>query len=360
MKVEHFIAPGPFAGAEKLVLDGCAALASAGHDVGVTTLAERRCPQHAAHFIERAARAGIRTRSIHVRRRVDIRAAQALTDAMRDTRPDVLHLHGFKAAAYAVLAKKWSSTVVATHHGRTSHTAQVRVYEALERRLLAAADVVIAVSNATKDRLISEGVPASRVRVVPNFVSDAPLIAPRGDSGRLLFVGRLSPEKGVDLLLQAMASRPETRLTILGDGPARSDLVALTRKLGLESRVRFAGFTQDIWPHLAAATALILPSRREGLPLAVIEALMLGTPVVATDVGGVRSLVRDGLNGVVTPPHSSAELGRGLDRMRANRSRFKARCVFERPAIRARFGSARWVENTELAYAHGLARREAA
>jgi glycosyltransferase involved in cell wall biosynthesis len=118
----------------------------------------------------------------------------------------------------------------------------------------------------------------------------------------VLFVGNLVAVKGADRLLSAFARlRTQARLVIIGDGPCRRRLVALARDLGVAATVRFLGCQSqpEVAEWMRRSDCLCLPSRSEGMPNVVVEALACGTPVVATDVGEVPFLVQDGVNGFV-------------------------------------------------------------
>jgi len=125
----------------------------------------------------------------------------------------------------------------------------------------------------------------------------------------LTAAGRLSHEKGFDLLIEALAlcGNPRLRLTILGEGPLRNDLERLARDQGVAQQVRFAGFQKNPFPFFAQADAFVLSSRFEGFPNVVLEALACGTPVIATPApGGVREIL-DGVAGCVVAASVTAE-----------------------------------------------------
>ena len=119
-------------------------------------------------------------------------------------------------------------------------------------------------------------------------------------------VGRLAPPKRPDLAVRALAAVrariPEAELLVVGDGALRPDAERLASGLGLRGSVRFLGHRDDVPELLAEAECALLASDYEGCPLAVVEALAAGVPVVATDAGGIRELVRDGHTGAVTAP----------------------------------------------------------
>ena len=153
-----------------------------------------------------------------------------------------------------------------------------------------------------------------------------------GGEGHVVFVGRLDPVKGVTLLLEAFAAvkarHPQARLTVAGDGPARSRLEARARDLGLE--VAFPGYLDEaqVADLLASAAMLVLPSFAEGLPVVLMEALASRIPVIATQVAGVSELVVDGVSGLIVPPGDVAGLARAMDRLLGD------------PDLRARMGEA--------------------
>ncbi|MEO8243728.1 MAG: glycosyltransferase [bacterium] len=158
---------------------------------------------------------------------------------------------------------------------------------------------------------------------------------PRGAfSGHVVFVGRLDAVKGVPLLLEAFAaaraSHPQARLTIAGDGPARSRLEARVRHLGLEGVVRFAGYLDEpaVARLLEEADMLVLPSFAEGLPVVLMEAFASSIPVIATQIAGVPELVQDGISGFIVPPGDAESLTERLDRLLSD------------PALCARMGAA--------------------
>jgi glycosyltransferase involved in cell wall biosynthesis len=163
----------------------------------------------------------------------------------------------------------------------------------------------------------------SCVHVIPNFVERPRVSAdPGAESGprTLLAVGRLSPEKGFDLLLAAFAlagpRRPDWTLTIVGEGPLRGALEAQIARLGLEGRVRLPGRTRDVASCLAAAHAFVLPSRYEGFPNALLEAMACGLPPVAFDCdSGPAEIVRHGENGLLVPAGDVAALAGALEHL---------------------------------------------
>lgn len=196
---------------------------------------------------------------------------------------------------------------------------------------------VVTHSRQLRDMLVGAGIPASRIRVIPNGIRP-PAVVPRPAARAALGLGdeafvvgvmaRLHEIKGIDVLLEAMRSVDGAVLLIAGDGPERCSLEAQAAR-GLPGRARFIGLhTGDPGEVLAALDVLALPSRLEGFPVTLVEAAFCGVPSVATDVGGVRELVEHGVSGLVVPPEDSPALAAAIRELRAD------------PALAQRLGAA--------------------
>jgi glycosyltransferase involved in cell wall biosynthesis len=178
-------------------------------------------------------------------------------------------------------------------------------------------DCFVALTQKIENDLKAVGIPAERIVRISNGVELVPRRYDREAICReldleprarvVVFVGRLAPEKGVDLLLRAwpgvVAAAPDARLLVVGDGAERPILEAAARQLGITGSVRFVGSQTDVFRFHAVSDVFVLPSRREGISNALLEALSLGLPAVVGDdrFGGNRELVGDGQNGFVVP-----------------------------------------------------------
>lgn len=172
-------------------------------------------------------------------------------------------------------------------------------FSALSRALYPRADHVIASSMRMVEEFCTLGVSRNKIEILHNPVDLVRLRASAGSAPhgmseivQLVAVGRLVPQKGFDRLLHAMAELGgESQCTIIGDGPERLALEKQAAQQNLTSRVSFAGFVANPAPMIAAADALVMPSRFEGMPNAALEALALGTPVIATpEAGGIAEI----------------------------------------------------------------------
>ncbi len=253
----------------------------------------------------------------------DLRALLRLVRVVRSFRPDVVHTHtakaGFLGRLAASLAVRPRPKVVHTYHGHVLEgyfgRTKTELYRTLERAAARVSDVLVGVSRATVDDLVRLGVaPATRFRVVPlgleldAFLELDPVPDPSAPLRRecgaqpgdvvAVFVGRLAPIKRVDIALEAVAAARAAgaplRLVVVGDGELRPQLEAQAERLGLGPFVHFAGFREDMAQVVAAADLALLTSDNEGTPVAVIEAAAGARSAVATEVGGVATVLPDG------------------------------------------------------------------
>ena len=188
---------------------------------------------------------------------------------------------------------------------------QLRLKRFTSRRL--AAHVAVG-HRVARDVESFVGLPEGSVQAIHNGVPDLELEPATRSGDRLVVgsVGRLDRQKGFDVLLRALIDVPEPRLVLVGDGDERGSLESLTADLGLSDRVHFAGWSDDPRRALTSFDIFVLPSRFEGFPLAIVEAMLARLPVVATDVGSVREAVADGETGLLIPPEDPKALAIAL------------------------------------------------
>lgn len=182
------------------------------------------------------------------------------------------------------------------------------------------ADAIVSISQAITQELLGAGFEGGRIHPLPNGVPVPPAPwQPRADwsaAPRAHFVGRLAPEKGLDTLIEAWplvrASYPEAKLTLLGDGPERAALEDQVARLGLKDAVELPGATEAPSRHLLGSDLFVLPSREEGMSIALLEAMALGLPLVASAIPGNQHLVEDRVHGRLAPPEDPNALGRAI------------------------------------------------
>ena len=205
-------------------------------------------------------------------------------------------------------------------HGWTAEDFKVKIYNAIDRMVLRRADRVVAVSEASAQRLISHGIPASIIDVVYNAIDlDQNATVPEREPNEIPVigvVGRLSHEKGIHDFLQALAQirdlAPKFIAAIYGSGPDEDRLKQMTTELGLAECVRFEGFRADIDRVYSQFDFLVLPSLSEGHPMVILEAWKNGVGVVATRAGGTPEVVEHEETGFLTDIGQPDQLGRAI------------------------------------------------
>ncbi|MBI4615047.1 MAG: glycosyltransferase [Planctomycetes bacterium] len=266
------------------------------------------------------------------------RLALAVRREIARLRPDVVHAWLWQTSVLAALALAGTTRANGPRFVVGQRVAYDRMFAedglaGWVRRPFTAyrdrrADLVL-VNARLLERRLAARLPggSTRVRWIPNGI-DVERVRPRETPMEhdLCAIGRLAPQKGFDVLLEALAilSRPDARvprLAVAGDGPMRESLVRRAAELGLVDRVDFLGFVGDPLDRISRARALVLPSRYEGSPNAVLEAMALARPVVASAVDGVLDLVRDGETGFLVPPEDPRALAEAIARLLADPQR---------------------------------------
>ena len=256
----------------------------------------------------------------------DIRAFIALVRLMNQRRPHVVHTHTAKAGFLGRVAARLSGVpvIVHTYHGHVFYGYFSRLktsfFIIMERFTAWLSDMVLTISDTLRDDLLAFRIaPPERIRVVPLGLHLSPLaelskqrgvlrdeLGYTADTPLVTIVGRLVPIKNHALFLAAAQrvwqEMPEVRFVIVGDGECRAELEEHTDRLGLADAVHFTGWRRDLSTIYADANVLVLTSRNEGTPVSILEAMAAGVPVVATAVGGVPDVLKDGELGTLVPP----------------------------------------------------------
>jgi len=256
-------------------------------------------------------------------------ATAELTDHLKSLKADILFCNGYKANLLGrVAARRAGIPAVAVSRGWTGESFRVRLYERLDRWRLRKMDRVVCVSAAQAAKVRRTGVPVERIRVIPNAIDPARFshldssyradLEKRFSSplSRIIgAAGRLSPEKGFDVLVAAAAKvrqeHPDIGFILFGDGACRGALQRQIDALGLSEAFLLEGFRSDLDALLPHLDLVVLPSYTEGLPNVVLEACAAGVPVVATAVGGTPEVLSDGV-GRLTPPGDPAALAEAI------------------------------------------------
>ena len=282
-------------------------------------------------------------------------------------RPDVLHTHGFRSDVVdSGVGRRRGLATVTTAHGFIGGTARGRLYERLQVRAARRMHGVVAVSDRVADRLRKGGVASERLYVVPNAIAGVRLL-PREVAREALgvregsfvvgWVGRVSKEKGGDVFVDAIGAAPTSLSGVMiGDGPERAAVEERARALGLGRRFSCVGALADAGRYLSAFDAFALTSRTEGTPMALLEAMCSGVPVVATAVGGVPAVLEGGF-GLLVPPERPREIAEALERLRLDRALRAELSEGAKWRVETGFGVDRWIDAHARVYAAALERR---
>lgn len=337
LMLTDYFAPHSGGGVERVVLELSRALTGLGLEVAVVTLAAPGAPR--AEIL-----AGVRVERVGALSLTPVLGLQsafaprlygrALTFCAR-FRPDIIHAHNIFFVASAVapwLKMRLGVPLVTTMHlGSLErldglHRWAARLYEvSVGRWILRHSDLVVAVGDAVRDHARSLGVTPDRLITIPNSVAAPPArVPPAGVSPtgypltppRVVFVGRLIVNKGPHLLVNAagdvLQKDPRVEFHFVGDGPLRNRLEAEVARRGYGRQFRFWGLRDDVPDILSSATLFVRPSLLEGMPLAVLEAMVCGVPVIATRVGGTAELIQDGETGWLVEPGDARGLATAI------------------------------------------------
>ncbi len=313
---------------------------------------------------------------VHVIRAADTTTGllSALWREVRRGKPDVVHVNlpNSYSAFYTVVAPlarlAGARSIVTTEH--LTMITPMRLRGLLRRAMTAFVDRVITISESNRSDLTeSHRLPASRVRVVFNGVPKPP--EPSEDDVRdvrealgvsegealIVHLGALTERKGHRFLLRAAATLLDLswHMAFVGDGEDADALTGLARELGMADRLTLTGHRDDVGAILGAADVLVLPSRLEGMPLVLLEALALGTPAITTTVYGVPEIYAGGDAAVLVPYGDERALASALDQLVSDPERRSAMGAAARDLYTARYTAERMTRETVVVYEEALA-----
>jgi glycosyltransferase involved in cell wall biosynthesis len=325
-----------------------------------------------------AQRIGIDYVEIRERHSFDPAIWAPLKRLVRDRTIQIVHSHDYKTNLIAwMLARSEGIIPLSTVHGWTGHSPRERfLYYPADKRVLARFPRLIAVSSDIRNELIRCGAKPRRVTVVLNgidhktFYRDRALRGPARlelglADGEIAVgaVGRLEPQKRFDLLLKAIADTrsrwPNLRLLIAGDGSAATSLGRMIQDLNLQDSCRLIGHCPDVARFHHALDLFVQSSDYEGTPNSVLEAMALGTPIVATDAGGTSELVVDGVHGLVVHCGSASVISAAIEQALNDPAGTQARTLAARVRIERELSFERRMQRVEGIYRDLLARTAA-
>jgi glycosyltransferase involved in cell wall biosynthesis len=325
VKVLQLISSGGYYGAENMLLNLCASQQKAGCENTLMLFYNVHVPN--VEFYERARRRGLSVRMVHCQGRADWRAVRQIEECIQEDGIDLLHTHGYKADLYGyVAARRSGKPIVATCHNWVGGTAALGIYNHLDRMALKRFQGLAAVSDSVAQRLLDSGVAAKKIRTIANGIDverfERALPSPALDFEGNKVVGmvaRLDLQKGFEYLLRAAhalcGAFPALKVVIVGEGPDRQAIESMIQRFGLQSNVILAGQHSDMPAIYAAMDIFVLPSLNEGLPMTILEAMAASRPVIATRVGAIPSVIKDGETGLLVDPGDINGLRDALTRL---------------------------------------------
>lgn len=358
--VLHVTAPAEFGGLERVV----AALARGMHRrerrVHVLAFVDVGSVDHP--LVQELREAGVPATGVEVPSRAYRFERAALRRVASETGACLVHTHGARVDVVDLpAARRLGLTTVSTLHGFTGGGWKNRLYEWLQVRAARRCDGVVAVSRCMAERLRREGVPPGRLHVIPNawFPRRPPLprLEARNALGvpaeglRIGWVGRLTCEKGADVLLDAVALLEDLPISvsIVGSGSDQAALSERARAKGIAARITWHGAVPDAARLMGAFDLFALTSRTEGTPIVLFEAMAAGSPLVVTAVGGVPDVVTP-REAHVVPAENPAALAAAIRDVCSNAAAARSRVLAARARLSERFGLDPWLDAYEQLY----------
>ena len=291
-------------GAERCLVNLAAGLDRERFSSAVYSLAPRPGGERQT-LVRELEEAGIPVRFVGVRSILQFPSAvRRLRRLLAEQRPDIVQTFLFHANIVGTLAARVAPSVRIVQGMRVADPTAWRLMA--ERRIGSHVDRVVCVSRSVGDFYIQRGrIPSDKIVVIPNGIdmascndvagADLTALGMSPDRHAVVYVGRLHAQKGLDWLLRlmptALAQRPDFDLLLVGQGPERARLESLARSLGIGDRVFFAGWRPNVREILKASRLLVLPSRWEGMPNVILEAMAMALPVLSTRAEGVLELL---------------------------------------------------------------------
>lgn len=300
---------------------------------------------------------------------VIIRLYRNIYRIVRENSFDLIHSNGTLSDILTIpIATVTRIPIISTCHGLISTTRKLSFYNFINRQVLRLSSTVIAVSDSIKADLERSGIKEANIKVIPNSLGEednsdfkqssrSALRKEQGiedDEFVIGYVGRVSFEKGLEHLIRAvpmMLERcPNVTVMIIGEGPDRKRLEEIARQLPTEERIRFVGFQNDVKTWLATSDLFVLPSLTEGTPMALLEAMSQGLPVIASKVGGVPDIIKSGANGLLVHPGNAHEIADAICMLYKDENLRIKLGREARVTVQIQYGVKQWIKTIENEY----------
>ena len=327
VKVLHIIDSGGLYGAEIVLLNLSGEQKTMGYHPIIASIGKKG--SYTKPLEVEAIRRGLEFVPFRMHNGPNFLGAWNILNYARSSNINILHTHGYKGnILLGFIPKRFRKLpLVSTVHGWTnvSKFSRLRLYEWADGLSLKNADAVCLVNETMLAHPRIAGMRRDKLHVIPNGIPEFDETKPlQGDEivefcrngFTIVSIGRLSKEKGYEYLIQAFAqvinNIPDARLLIIGEGVQRTELENSILSLGLTGKVMLPGYRENAWKYLMYCKIFALSSLTEGLPITLLEAMQTGIPIVATDVGGISTVVKSSITGTLVPPCDTMKLSESI------------------------------------------------
>jgi len=329
-------------------------------------------------FIEKVKRSGVQVKSVDMRNRFNLGVILQLAGLMKRERVDIVHSQGARADFFARMAAKLAgvpvvvSTVPMPVEGFDVNPIRKLIYMVFNRFSERFVDRFMVVSDALQKLMIEKrGIESQRVVKIYNgieldeyCISDEEIVYGRsrfrkesglGDDVPVIgVIGRLVWQKGFEYFIEAvpgvLKKNPEALFLIVGEGELKDELKAKSKKLGLENKIIFTGFMDDVKDVLASVDIFVMPSLLEGLPMTLLEAMAMKKPIVAASIEGIMEILENDVSGLLVPPRDTKALAEAITYMLTHKDKALQMGSAASKIVTERFGVDIMVQKVEEVY----------
>jgi len=284
---------------------------------------------------------------------------------------NIIHTNGYLTDIIALpLSKILNIPHITTCHGFIDESKKLKIYNKMDKILLKFCDIIISVSKQIELDLITNGIKSRKIVTIPNAVTinneyfinnskdkDTKLKKTIGiNKGEIIigYHGRISKEKGLEYLFKACAnlinSNFNIKLLIIGEGPDTSRLIKLSRKLGVKRKIIYVGFKKNIEKWIQLIDIYVLPSLTEGTPMALLEAMLMGKPIIATCVGGIPNIIKNEYNGLLVKPGDHDAISDAIIKLIENKRLIEKLKKISKSTIKKNYNINNWKLKYEQLY----------
>lgn len=372
INVLHLTSSKGFYGIDRVIVALAKYIDRRSFNLSVANIEKKQVSSRA--IVAAAQSAGVDAVMVPCRGRFDWSTVKRLKSMVRAQRIQILHCHESKSRLYGSLVARLTGVpVVSTQHVWTHQDWKTRIGELVDAGCLHFSDKVIAVSCQAARSMERVLIPSRQIETITNgididefseTIGDPTLKASLGiPAGMPVIgtVGRLEIDKGRELLVEAARhvseKGREAAYLLVGEGNELANLHAMAHRLGVADRIFFTGYQKDVRPFLALMDIFVVPSRSEGTPMALLEAMLMRKPVVVTPVGGIPDVVSNGMNGIVLRERNAVQLAEGLLTLLSDQALARRLGERGRRCVESEFSARRMAERYESVYQECLASR---